>query len=446
MGLPALNNPMGFAALSPSYEDTEMSSQASHEVDPPTDGYGAPWNVRARSRDAILTQLPALAAEIAKGAAQREIARELPFAAFKLFRESGLGALRIGPDLGGPGGSLADLLEAIETLAAADSNVAHALRLHYNFTESLVLGISLGPRSARQELNLSRVLQGAIFGGAFTEQITAQPGTVTATLTKDGDRFRLNGRKYYATGTAFSDYAAFGAIDEAGEIVTALLPVDRPGIRILDDWDGMGQRLTASGGVDLVDVEVFPEEVAPRAQGNLIGRHTSSLRQLHLAAVVGGIVRNVLSDAIAYVQNQARSALHSEVERARNDPFVHQIIGELAASSQAIDALIAENARALDRSAEALRTGAASGEDLVLQGTLTTSRTQLVTGKLALKAAESMFEVGGGSATSRKYNFDRHWRNIRTLLNHNPLLHKARVVGDFYLNGTTTHLKEGRAF
>jgi alkylation response protein AidB-like acyl-CoA dehydrogenase len=265
-------------------------------------------------------------------------------------------------------------------------------------------------------------------------------------MKKDGDRFLLNGRKYYATGTAFSDYAAFGAIDEEGEMVTALVPVDRPGIHVLDDWDGMGQRMTASGGVDLVNVEVFPEEVAPRAHGNLTGRHTSALRQLHLAAVAGGIVRNVLSDAISYVQNHGRAALHSLAERSREDPFVHRVIGELAANSYAIDTLIAENARALDRSADALRINAANGEDLVLQGALTTSRTQLSISKLALKAAESMFEVGGGSATSRKYNFDRHWRNIRTLLNHNPLLHKARVVGDFYLNGTTTHLKEGRVF
>jgi alkylation response protein AidB-like acyl-CoA dehydrogenase len=419
-----------------------MSSQAFHEIPADPDGYGAPWAVRALSREAVLARLPALAAEIANGSARREADRELPFAAFRLFRESGLGALRIPSDLGGPGGSLADLIEVISTLAAADSNVAHALRLHYNFTESL----SLGPRSAQAELNLSRVLQGAIFGGAFTEQGTAQPGTVTATLKKDGDRFRLSGRKYYATGTAFSDYAAFGALDEEGDIVTALIPVDRPGIHVLDDWDGMGQRLTGSGGVDLVNVEVFPEEVAPRAHGGLIGRHTSALRQLHLAAVVGGIVRNVLSDAVIYVQNHGRAALHSLAESSREDPFVHQVIGELAANSYALDTLIAENARALDRSAEALRISAANSEDLVLQGALATSRTQLSISKLALKAAESMFEVGGGSATSRKHNFDRHWRNIRTLLNHNPLLHKARVVGDFYLNGTTTHLKEGRVF
>lgn len=71
---------------------------------------------------------------------------------------------------------------------------------------------------------------------------------------------------------------------------------------------------------------------------------------------------------------------------------------------------------------------------------------QVVVAKLALRSAEVLFEVGGGSATSRKYNFDRHWRNIRTVLNHNPLLHKARVVGDFYLNETTTHLREGLVF
>ena len=35
---------------------------------------------------------------------------------------------------------------------------------------------------------------------------------------------------------------------------------------------------------------------------------------------------------------------------------------------------------------------------------------------------------------------------IRTVLNHNPLLHKARVVGDYYLNGTTKHLEEGKVF
>jgi alkylation response protein AidB-like acyl-CoA dehydrogenase len=162
---------------------------------------------------------------------------------------------------------------------------------------------------------------------------------------------------------------------------------------------------------------------------------------------VGGAVRAVLADGTAYVQKQARSAAHSHAETAREDHFVQKVLGEIAANSFAIDTLIAASAAALDRTVAAFAKGDPGElEAALIDSSLTTARTQVVTAQLALKSAEQLFELGGGSATSRKYNFDRHWRNIRTVLNHNPLLHKARVIGDFYLNGTTTHLEEGRVF
>ena len=88
----------------------------------------------------------------------------------------------------------------------------------------------------------------------------------------------------------------------------------------------------------------------------------------------------------------------------------------------------------------------ADADALVLDSALATARTQLIVSKLALHAAERLFEVGGASATARTHNFDRHWRNLRTIFSHNPLLHKARVIGDYVLNGVTTHLTEGRVF
>ncbi len=86
------------------------------------------------SREELLARVPALAAAIAPGASQRDLERALPFEAFRLFRESGLGALRIPVALGGPGGSVADYIGLIETLAAADPNVVHSLRAHLNFS------------------------------------------------------------------------------------------------------------------------------------------------------------------------------------------------------------------------------------------------------------------------------------------------------------------------
>src|SRR5690349_1054932 len=94
---------------------------------------------RQPSRDQLLARIPALVAEIAKGAAQRDLDRELPFEAFELFRQSGLSALRVPVALGGPGGSVADYIELIAAIGAADSNVAHALRSHFNYVENIIL-------------------------------------------------------------------------------------------------------------------------------------------------------------------------------------------------------------------------------------------------------------------------------------------------------------------
>ncbi|QRM40405.1 acyl-CoA dehydrogenase family protein [Rhizobium rhizogenes] len=404
-----------------------------------------PVQAASRSSDltALLAKVPELATEIAKEAARRDLERELPFEAFRLFREAGLGTLRIPVDLGGPGGSVVDYIEMIMTIGAADSNVAHALRSHFNFTE----GLLLNPNTALDRTQLSRVLSGKLFGGAHTEQGTKRPGEVTTRLTKFGDSYRLNGRKWYATGTAFSDFAFFSARNDDDQLVGVLLPVDRKGITILDDWDGMGQRLTASGGVLLEDVEVLPHEISTRGLNTLVGRHVSTLRQLHLAASMAGAVRGVLAEGMDYVRRQARSTAHSAAETANTDPFVQKILGEIAAGSFAVDTLIRESARALDRTVAAFGEGDPQQlEAALVESALTTARTQVVTSQLALAAATNVFELGGGSATSRYLNLDRHWRNIRTLLNHNPLLHKARVVGDYYINGTTTHLEEGKVF
>jgi alkylation response protein AidB-like acyl-CoA dehydrogenase len=391
----------------------------------------------------LLASVGPLADEIAAGAAKRDLERDLPFEAFVKFKAAGLGTLRIPVELGGPGGSISDLIEVIATIGGADSNVAHALRSHFNFTEGLVLD----PDGPRAREHLQHVLDGKLFGGAHTEQGGPKPGEINTRLSRDGDRYRLNGRKWYATGTAFADYASFSARTEDGEFFSALIPTDRAGITILDDWDGMGQKLTASGGVLLENVEVLPSELSQRAMSTRVGRHTSTLRQLHLAASAGGAVRAALREGAEYVRKQARAAQHSPAATARQDHFVQKVVGEIAARSFAIDALLRESAHALDRTVEAFATeDEARIEAALIESSVATSQTQLILAELGLKAAEQIFELGGGSATSRKYNFDRHWRNIRTVLNHNPLLHKARVLGDYHLNGTTTHLEEGKVF
>ncbi|EDT37993.1 acyl-CoA dehydrogenase-like protein [Burkholderia ambifaria MEX-5] len=177
-------------------------------------------------------------------------------------------------------------------------------------------------------------------------------------LRRDGDHHRVTGRKYYSTGTAFADFARINVENEQGDALAVIIPVARGGVRVLDDWDGMGQRMTASGSLLLHDVQVFADEVAARDGSTLVGRHCGALRQLHLVATAAGIVRNVVADARRYVLTHGRPVLHSSAPSARDDHFIQQIVGELSAHSHAIDALVRDNAAALDRSADAIEAGA----------------------------------------------------------------------------------------
>ncbi|SAK48973.1 acyl-CoA dehydrogenase [Caballeronia fortuita] len=389
-----------------------------------------------------LAALPALAQEIGVDAAQREIRRELPFAAFDAFRRSGLGALRIPAERGGLGGTLEDAIHVVTTLAAAESNVAHALRVHFDVVESL----RLAPRTTFHDRQVSRIVEGALFGGASGEQGTARAGEIETVLRRKGDHFRVTGKKYYTTGTAYADFVRTNLVDEDGKGVTAIIPVRAEGVEVLDDWDGMGQRMTASGSTVFDNVRVDASEVVDKGYGSLAGRHGGAYRQLHLVAVAAGIVRNIVADARTYVSAHGRPVMHSTAPSAREDVFIQQVVGELSALSHTIDVLVRENARALGASSDAILRGDHDADERVLQGALATARTQIVVGRLALQAGERLFDAGGASATSRKHNFDRHWRNLRTIFSHNPLHHKARVVGDYVLNGVKTHLVEGRTF
>ncbi len=386
---------------------------------------------RLPERSALLDEIPAFAAHIAEGAARREAERELPFDAFRRFRRTRLGALRLPGDWGGPGGSVEDVVELVATLAASDSNVAHALRPHFNFVELLIVN---GNRASPWSRAVAR---GDLFGSASTEVGTPRPGIITTRVSRTKAGLRLNGSKHYATGTAYADWVSLSALDDDDRSVRVLIPTDRAGVSILDNWDGMGQRLTASGGIELTDVEVFPDEISTRPPGSDAARHASTFRQLFLAACQVGIVRNIVRDATAYVQSLARPIAHSPASSAREDLFVQNAVGEIAALSYAADSILSRAAQASDLAQKAILAGTGDIDGVLSDNAAQTAKAQIVIGQLALKAAERIFDIGGGSATSRSLNYDRHWRNIRTLLSHNPTAYKAQVVGNLVLNGTS---------
>jgi alkylation response protein AidB-like acyl-CoA dehydrogenase len=120
------------------------------------------------------TELAALLTEIGAGAAERERELRAPHDAIDLIRRARLGALRVPVEQGGGGATMRELFETVIALAAADSNVAHVLRTHFQFVEERLVAVG-------DDRWMDDVLAGAIPGASTRTSSPSSPRRPTAT-------------------------------------------------------------------------------------------------------------------------------------------------------------------------------------------------------------------------------------------------------------------------
>jgi len=379
-------------------------------------------------------RLAGLLEAIAAGAAERERDRVHPFEQIQLIKDSRLGALRVPREYGGAGGSLRDLFRILVALGAADSNVAHILRQHFAYVEQSLR--STVPE--QRERWLREAAAGTIFGGASTELGATKVGaeTVGTRLTRGADgELRISGTKYYSTGSLYSDWLMLNALDEAGELAIVIVPADRDGVTLEDDWDGIGQSLTGTGTTHLDGVLVEPDEVLELRMREDGSYPRCGFLQLFITAVEAGVIRNAAEDAAALVRSrEGRPFAHAPAERPAEDPLLQEVVGEIVSAAYAAEATVLIAAEALQAEADSVRDGLPD-EERSHQASLEAAKAKVVVDELAFRATTRVFDVGGASATKKAKNLDRHWRNARTLSTHNPLLYKAQAIGDVAING-----------
>jgi alkylation response protein AidB-like acyl-CoA dehydrogenase len=379
--------------------------------------------------------LDALLSRIAEGASDRERERTLPFPEIDLIRKARLGALRLPAEAGGAGSSIRELFEIVIRLGEADANVAHILRNHFSVVERLVRR----PQTDQHREWQKAVADGAIIGLAATELETPKVGDVrpNTTLTPDSDDYLLNGTKYYSTGTLYSNYVLVRTADSSGANAAALIPVNREGIELIDDWDGLGQRLTATGTTHFRNVRVKRQEVifdAPDAGYGI--PYANTFAQLFLTAINAGIARAILRDATALVQSRKRTFYFAPAETPTDDPLLQQTVGQVASGAFAAETVVLAAAEALDIATDAFDAGDANAGEAAHRAALLSAKAKIVADEFAIRGGSLLFDVGGASATKKVTNFDRHWRNARTLSSHNPTTYKARSIGQYEISGT----------
>lgn len=359
-------------------------------------------------------------------AARRDQQRKLPWAEIELFTRSGLGSITIPRQYGGPQVSYVTLAEVFRIISAADPALGQIPQNQFG-----ILQVVHATATERQKQQLfASVLDGWRIGNAGPERGSKNTLELKARITRSTDGYVINGQKFYSTGALFAHWVAVKAINDEGRQVMAFVRRGSPGLRIVDDWSGFGQRTTASGTVLLDNVPVDADLVvdnwrlaeSPNIQG--------AVSQLIQAAIDAGIAEAAIDDSIRFVRERSRPWIDARVERASDDPYVIADIGRLKLDLHAAQALLRRAGAVLDE----VR-AAPIDEASAARASIAVAEAKVLTTEVSLLASEKLFELSGSRASLAEFNLDRHWRNARVHTLHDPVRWKYHAVGAYHLNG-----------
>lgn len=365
-----------------------------------------------------------LAAEIAPGAAIRDRDRIWPVKELDAFSQSGLWSINVPKAFGGPEVSYATLAKVIEIVSAADSSIGQIAQNHLG----VVAAIRTVSDEAQQKLLFAEVLRGTRFGNAFSEFGSKRAADFETKFTDAGDHVVVNGQKFYSSGALLAHLVPIVALDEEGRAWYAIAERDAPGLTVIDDWSSFGQRTTLSGTVILNNVKVPKTHLVPGYKGYAVPTADGAIFQIIQVAVDTGIAQAAIDETVSFVRTKSRAWVDSGLERASDDPYTIQAIGDLTLRLHAAQALLEKAGYAIDRAIEN------PNADTVAEAQIVTAEAKILSTEIAISATNKLFELAGTRSTLAEHHLDRHWRNARTHTLHDPVRWKYAILGKYFLN------------
>ncbi|GGW51362.1 monooxygenase [Streptomyces xantholiticus] len=370
-----------------------------------------------------------VADDLATDAVAREQAGKVPFDEVSRLRESGLLTLLVPAELGGGGADWPTVYAVVRDIAAADGAIGQLLGCHYFLSWSARFFTEPSPAT---QLQHKSAMEQWCWGGGFA------PQELPLTLTKTAAGFALDGRQTYATGVLVADRLAVRAVRaDTGEPLAVVVDPTGHGVGIDGDADTFGQRLAAGGSVEFDRVPVAADDVLGSlsvdedvlspltALASPIGRLLSV--QLRL-----GMAEGVLAEAREY-SRAGRSPWHPAWPvGSAQDPQALTVYGELTVLTRSASALA-------DQAREAVHGGLARGEDLTYDEyaeiSVLVAMAEAAASRAVQESTARALDIIGTRSASSQLGFDRFWRNARTHTLYEPVTHRLREVGDYFLNG-----------
>lgn len=358
---------------------------------------------------------------------KRDQNRILPTEQINQFSQKGLGGIRIPKQYGGAFVFNKTLAHVFRILSKADANVGQIPQNQFG----LLNFINITGSDAQKQFIYTEILAGKRIANGGPEKNSKDTKAIQTTLRLENGQYFLNGEKFYSTGTSFADWLAIRALHPDGHTVLAIIDRHAAGVEVINDWNGFGQRTTASGTVKLhnviADPALFFDERIIANTPNVRGAYS----QLLQVAIDVGIAEAAFDDTLSSIR-KARPIIDAGVEKASEEHYTLQEVGKLNILLDAAILLLDEAAEYLDELDQLTQISS----EQAARASILVAEAKIYANDAALHISEKLLELGGSRASLSQHNLDQHWRNARVHTLHDPVRWKFHAIGDYYLNGT----------
>ena len=329
-------------------------------------------------------------------AAQMDRENRFPSENYKDLRASGLLSLTVPEAYGGGGADSVTYVGVLSEIAQGCASTGLTFNMHCAIIDFL----GQIPSPAQKKKYFTEVVN----DGALLASITSEPASsfrdtfrVKTSISRDNDGYRLSGTKAWCSlSTAARYYFTWSRLDDSTSLADGLLnvmvPSNRPGIEVLDDWDTLGMRATASNSINFDNVRLESTEVI--GTPGIILTKDLSFWSLGYTAVYVGIAEAAYACCLEHARKQLGYFEDNSAQAIR----VQRQIGELS--------MTIESAR---RATEKL---------VLLRGTLSKDNLTYMLNQAKLLATEAAYEISqkvlrmmGGSGISRDLPMQQYLRD-----------------------------------
>jgi acyl-CoA dehydrogenase len=365
-----------------------------------------------------------LGAKCAEHAARHDFENTFVAESFEQLRRARYTALAVPEELGGLGASLRQVCYAQAELAKYCGSTGLAANMHLYLTLTNLYRWKHG--AAAVEGLLRRVASEDLILMTSGGSDGLWPSAVAV---RENGGFRVSGRKVFCSQAPAADVlSTFVTYDDPleGRVVLAVsIPTRGEGVQVVETWDTLGMRGTASHDVQLDDVYVGEAQVAARRPW---GRLDPVLRNaaIHfaptVAAVYYGIAAGARDEAIRTIQRRQRG----DGQPIAEDPSVQRTVG-LA------EAKLRSSWWSLVGALNELGDDYSYALDDRNVNTMMLAKREVVTA--AVEIVDLAMQAVGGASYFRRSPLERAYRDVRAGLYHPVPPEKMLSFGGRYALG-----------